>query len=77
MDKFWTAVASFYEKVDGSIWSWFPNNIESLIVQAVVNFFIIFLLWNAVVYSKILGVGYFAIYFPLNLFLLLRKNKDE
>ncbi len=77
MDKFWTAVASFYEKVDGSIWSWHPNNIESLIVQAVLNLFIVYLFWNVAVYFPILGVGYFAIYFPLNLLLLLRKNIDE
>lgn len=70
MGKFWTKISEFFDKVDGSFWSWSPRNIETLLLQTFVDIIIIWFMWDNSVIWKIIGVGTFAIYLPTNLFFL-------
>ncbi len=73
MDKFWTKSVEFFDKVGWSFFSWSPKNIETLLLQAFVDIIIFWFMWDYSAIWKVMGVGNFAIYLPINLFFLLKK----
>jgi len=77
LDRFWSWAAKRYARVDGSLFSWSPNNIETLAVQAFVNGLLTILMWDVDVLFRIIGFGYFVVYFPIDLYFILRSKNNE
>jgi len=68
MDKFWTGAANFSERVGPSMWSWFPTNVETLIIQQFIFVLFLFLIWNSHPSSSLtVAIINYVVYVPYSL----------
>jgi hypothetical protein len=73
MDKFWTNLATFSESVNRSMWSWFPNNLETLIVQQIIIGVTFLLFWDILPSGSFIAATVnFTAFLPINLYLILK-----
>ena len=79
MNKFWTNVAKVYSRLDHSFWSWFPNNIETLIAQQLAVVFLLTVVRDSTYIFIYLIPAFLSLFIfsPYNLYLLNTRNNNE